>query len=192
MGWSVNCTPSTKAEFLAQLDRMGEGWEVIAARCVGNNYWRVIRNPRREVFIALDLLMSERGCWGHKDICESMGPAEENCPLSFLDLAPVAPSYGEEWRARVRKYHADRKDKAARVMLAGMCVSLYGKCYRLVSELGRKGWIVVSLDDGKTYRMPARQVAQATVEVPAAPPAAPAPDAIEPEQFALFDERIAA
>ncbi len=46
--------------------------------------------------------------WGYKDMCESMGPYYYSCPLSYLEMVPVA---SEEWRQKVREYHAKRSRK---------------------------------------------------------------------------------
>lgn len=54
-------------------------------------------------YIGCDLLQYYREHrWGYKDLCESMGPCQINCPLSYLDLVPVANA---EWREKVKRYH---------------------------------------------------------------------------------------
>lgn len=87
----------------------------------GNNLWYVVERtvdggePTR--FIALDLLGMHRGHGaGYKDICESMGPTEMNCPLRFFDLVPEpAGTYGPEWRQRVRGWHASTAKERKRL-----------------------------------------------------------------------------
>jgi hypothetical protein len=59
-------------------------------------------------FIVLYLLVKNNGAWGYKDIDESMGPVEVNCPLSFLDGLSPATGFATKWRERVKKYHASR------------------------------------------------------------------------------------
>ena len=75
-----------------------------------------------ERWIACDLLSYQRHYgWGYKDICESMGPCQCSCPLSYLDIVPV-DRYGgnEKWREGVRSYHAKQTEKrrARRAALA--------------------------------------------------------------------------
>lgn len=54
-------------------------------------------------YIGCDLLQYYREHrWGYKDLCESMGPCQVNCPLSYLDMVPVANA---EWREHVKRYH---------------------------------------------------------------------------------------
>jgi hypothetical protein len=48
--------------------------------------------------------------WYHKPMEESMGPYYYSCPLSYLDLAPVASWH---WRDGVIQYHARRGSKKA-------------------------------------------------------------------------------
>ena len=69
-------------------------------------------------YIGCDLLQYYRGNnWGYKDICESMGPREINCPLSYLDIVPVANA---EWREQVKRYHVK--------LMVGLTVKLREGC----------------------------------------------------------------
>ena len=92
-------------------------WKTIAHSLRGNNLWYVVeyttygegyRNTIR--YIALDLIGYDRysGSWGYKDISESMGPTEKNCPLKFFDMVPVPcdSNCAHEWREAVRKWHS--------------------------------------------------------------------------------------
>lgn len=78
----------------------------------GNVLWTVweltdIADGRTERFIGCDVFVkSPDGCWGYKDMEESMGPCYYSCPLEYLAIVP--PS-NETWRERVRAYHARRK-----------------------------------------------------------------------------------
>lgn len=131
MGWTF-CPTQTLPDLIAERLRE-KRWtsedgrnfndKVIASSKRGNNLWYVVERtvndgePYR--FIALDLLAYDRhhGA-GYKDLCESMGPSEKNCPLKFFDLVPVPDGeYGKGWRERVREWHssstAERKRRAA-------------------------------------------------------------------------------
>lgn len=120
MGWSFNCSPSAKKDFVASLTK---GWSSngvdtkwLTYSCRGNCLWGVVVQSKegKEVgrFIALSLLARDKGCWGSKDLDESCGPYEVNCPLSYLDLVPTCnSSYSPAWRAKVRAYHEKRSVK---------------------------------------------------------------------------------
>lgn len=158
MGWSFACDPKVgKADIVKQLKNEGfsrhwmEGVEIVATRVVGNNVWQVLKSPDGKLGITLTLLQSgypEMG-WGWKSIDETHGPNEKDCPLSFLDMVPDPGSYATAWRAGVREYHAQQRTKTQ--LKVGDPVKIYGKPYRL-REKARRGWVVVSMLDGKHYR----------------------------------------
>lgn len=87
--------------------------QVIAYRVVGDNLWsvrectvtavdgKVIKD--RERVLLLDLMEPSSTGWGYKGMDEAMGPYETNCPVEFLDLAPMpAGPYAASWREKVR------------------------------------------------------------------------------------------
>ena len=69
----------------------------------------------REVWAAVCLVKynprdSEGYIFGYKDMTESMGPCEAECPESILDLlTPTDNHYAREWRARCRENAAARR-----------------------------------------------------------------------------------
>jgi hypothetical protein len=115
MGWLFSYNVGEGREGLLKRlrepSRYGSG-KLIKSSAVGNNHWYVAESSNGERFIGLDLMKGggrESG-WGYKDLCESMGPCEVNCPLSFLELAPVPDGeYAAGWREKVREYHAAKK-----------------------------------------------------------------------------------
>lgn len=162
MGWTFRCDPRfKKADLVAELTSaayLGAGWSVLAHSVRGNNLWTVIEKPDGTRFIGLDLLRagqrSEGEGWGHKDLCESMGPSECDCPLKFLDMAPVPDGdYAAEWRERVRAYHKRKTARAAVRVTPGMAVTIYGKHYTVImSAAPRRGWIVQDDETRMRYR----------------------------------------
>jgi len=60
-----------------------------------------------EWFIGCDLMQYNKHSegWGYKDMCEKAHPYYYSCPLSYLDMAPVA---SEAWRRNVRVWHSER------------------------------------------------------------------------------------
>jgi hypothetical protein len=165
MGWLFLYEKRSRKEMLEHLrrpERYGQDNELLRSVAVGNNHWYLCKHKSTDkVWIGLDLMKGSRAdrCWGYKDIDESMGPCEVNCPLSFLDKASEPEGYAIEWRQKVREYHAK---KAARVApVAGLVVQYGEHQYRLVEPYApRKGWLVTRVSDGARFRMPARHLAQ--------------------------------
>lgn len=189
MGWTFRCDPRfKKADLIAELTsdaHWGAGWRVLAHSVCGNNLWTVIEKPDGTRFIALDLLQAGNKAhgegWGHKDLCESMGPSQVDCPLKFLDMVPMPESeYAAGWRESVRAHHKRKTARAAVRVVPGMACTIYGKHYTVVmSAAPRRGWIVQD-DTGARYRAargiePRNLVDPKTgLDVPPAP-ATPAP-----------------
>jgi hypothetical protein len=140
-----------------QSNDAGHKWTTLKRRAVGNNLWAVIEHAypegNTERYIMLFKLAKSGDGWGYKDIGESCGPYEDNCPLSFFDLAPLADdddSYARAWRDRVRQAHARRNQK----LTVGQEVKLTnGQTVRITHRYPLRGVINV---DGyeRLYRIP--------------------------------------
>ena len=99
--------------------RDGVSSTVLDAAAVGSTVYAAVRNvnypqPGSDyVYCAVILFRNnERDGFGYKDMCESMGPHEADCPDRIMRLlSPVEqipnPSYTAAWRQRV----ADNKQK---------------------------------------------------------------------------------
>lgn len=169
MGWMFTLDKRTRKELLEYLrrpERYGENLELLRSVAVGNNHWYLCRRKDDgPVWIGLDLMKgggkSGHG-WGWKDLDETCGPVEVNCPLSFLDQAsPTDHEYAAPWREAVRAYHAKKKARPAPA--PEQVVEYANRRFKLVRPAGRRrGWIVTA-DDGIVYRMTARQISQAQV-----------------------------
>lgn len=90
----------------------------------GNTLWRVACRRDKstgveERQIACDRLSQSDGDWGYKDMAECEHPYYYDCPLRFLDIAPVA---NQEWRDKVRLYHK----RARRIIQPGKMYELIG------------------------------------------------------------------
>lgn len=82
-----------------------------AASCgTGGNTvcYRAVRNLETgETWALIILLRKEDGAVCYKDMDETMGPAESECPNRILDLlTPTEHEYAQEWRARCRRHNA--------------------------------------------------------------------------------------
>lgn len=81
--------------YYAALERSGPGGEreVFAVICL------VRYNPKAK----------DDDVFGYKDMDESMGPYEAECPTAILDLlTPTTREHALAWRAKCRAYHAAR------------------------------------------------------------------------------------
>jgi len=109
MGWLFSYNIRSKREMVAHLrrpERFGQHHELLRTTTVGNNHWYLCRNLLTGlVFIGLDKVAGGiKEGWGYKDMDESVGPSEVDCPLSYLSQASRATGYAIEWRAKVRVF----------------------------------------------------------------------------------------
>lgn len=91
----------------------------ILAYCMrGNNLWKVVESFQydkdgKQIYhckwIGLDLLQNggHSHGWGYKDMDETCGPCQSNCPLAYLEMVKDFPpeGYAINFRERVREYH---------------------------------------------------------------------------------------
>lgn len=200
MGWTFRSRPCSKQDYIREVLADYHPHRVVAHRLTsGLHLWSVIELTKPGIdpdnmpvgrrFICLDLLDSDRGCWGHKSISECMGPSASDCPLSFLDLAPEASGeWSAEWRERVRQWHAEAKQ--APTLTPRLEFLLYGKRYRAIAKIGRS-WSAELLATGQIYRVGPKHFAH--IELPDATPPTqpaastevPASDQISPQAVAL-------
>src|SRR3546814_18208075 len=85
---------------------------VLAASMVGSAYYaaceRIEASGARAVFAVVCLTRQTTGArdgctFGYKDMTETMGPCESDCPAAILDeLTETDNAYASEWRARSR------------------------------------------------------------------------------------------
>lgn len=167
MGWLFSYSIRSRKDMIEHLrrpSRYGDNLELLHSTAVGNNHWYLVRViATGHVWIGLDLMAgggrSGEG-WGYKDMDESFGPCQVNCPLHFLEKASPPTGYAIKWREQVRQYHADRAARPKPV--SGAIVEYGGHCYRLLSAAGpRRGWHVARTSDGMHFRMRAQQISHA-------------------------------
>jgi hypothetical protein len=160
--------------------------KVLAHCCKGNNLWAVCETTRHKTpegaafdppcvqrWVALYLL---RRCgspaeWGYKDMDESCGPCEVNCPLSYLELAPLVDvGYAKAWRERVREYWARQATgrALAKSLKAGDKFRTARGEWEFVRDYSRV-YVVGTDSTGRSYRV---RKADILTETPVAPVAA--------------------
>ncbi len=150
MGWLVGWqTRAALVEHLRRGNEPREGWaglKILAERSTmyGRHLWWACENPTTgERFVMLILIRgsarSEEASWGYKDVDESMGPCEVDCPLDLFELVPEpagahqGAKWAREWRLRVRAYHMRR----GQVFAPGARVTIHGKQYCVVDRRKR-------------------------------------------------------
>jgi hypothetical protein len=90
----------------------GRLWVLYEKRKTDGSSYRFI------ILYLLQFLKHDRG-WAYKDVTEHMGPCEVDCPLNFLEQAPLDQILGDqpselsmnwamEWREKVKNYHANK------------------------------------------------------------------------------------
>jgi len=170
MGWlfaySTGYKKKNLVEDLRKPSRFGENTQLLQSCVKGNNHWYLAKTGD-QIWIGLDLMQGGGRCqgWGYKDMDETCGPCQMDCPITYLDKASEPTGYAIEWRRNVRALHAKRKVSAKPV--SGMVVTYGGQTYTLVEPYRpRKGWLVTNAL-GDRCRMNAKQLARALrVELP--------------------------
>lgn len=178
MGWLVGW--DSKREVVEHLRRQA-GERLLHSAVVGRVLWTVEKTDLKPgLFIGCYLLDGGRGQgvldprWGYKDICESMGPTEVSCPLSYLEVVPQADSpHAAGWRERVRQYHAAKAQRVAvgRSARPGDEVVLREGCKpQRLTVLSRHGaGLRGRAQDGRVYRVAMRLVASVEHQVAGVP-----------------------
>lgn len=176
MGWCFSPRWRTRADMLAYLvspERWGPKFRILQSSPRGNNHWYAAENiETRTRFIGLDLMRGGTKAdpgWGYKDIDETMGPVETNCPVNLFNLVPDPGGHATAWRAKVLERAAAERNRPKPA--AGLVVELYGRRFKLAGPAGpRKGWVVAEMlrgsepdtwEQGPGYRLTAKQIAEA-------------------------------
>jgi hypothetical protein len=162
MGWLFGWDTRKKlVEHL--LAQNGGNYKAIKSCSVGNNLWVVFeakeaaQSPER--FVCLFLIKGppfgrqDSYGWGYKDVDESMGPYEINCPASYLDLAQPEPTKGHavEWRTRVR----ERAAKLKAAVPGARFINPHKAelpVYEVTKRRSPSSWLIKDTADGHRYR----------------------------------------
>lgn len=129
MGWTFYNKPDhrSRRDECDNIINTGDAdgsWKVLKSAMVGATYYAAVQRTPKDgaapyVFAAVFLTKGSHPRdgmnFGYKDMDESVGPCESQCPVGILDmLTPLAAddkSYAADWRKRCRDYHAKQKDK---------------------------------------------------------------------------------
>lgn len=115
MGWLYSTAWPTRKDLENHLleDSRKTG-RYVAHKWVGSNFW-VVEKSRHDgkPYICLCLTAKHKNVgysgqdgYGYKDMTEEMEPYYYDCPLSFLEKAPVAC---QDWRDKVVAFHENEK-----------------------------------------------------------------------------------
>lgn len=119
----------------------------------------------REVWAAVYLLSHRPKAehnFGWKDMDETCGPCEAECPERILDLlTPTENQYANDWRARCREHIAKRKARPK--VEVGTKLRLYDKDYIVTEKLGRRGFGACGLTVPGHYRLTLSQLDRCTI-----------------------------
>lgn len=117
----------------------------------------------REVFAVVILLSYYKNQYhnfGYKDMCESMGPVQAECPARILKLLTTTDSeYANEWRTRCWNRINESKNRPK--INKDNILKYGGKEYKVLQTLGRRGYSVEC--EGMHYRMRTSQASQAEI-----------------------------
>lgn len=112
MGWYFQAGRGSHRD----VDRECNDSNTIACSLVNfSHHWSVWKGAESNV-IVFDLIsrLPHANEWGYKPMGESAFPYFYDCPLKFLDMAPVANA---EWREEVKKYWQRVSEKSARTRM---------------------------------------------------------------------------
>lgn len=163
MGWSYGW--DSKEALVRHLMEEQSSWNVVSKSLVGNHLWAVLelKEPREGLaprFIFLALLACDKGEWGYKDMEESMGPCETDCPLKYLDMVPDPGGYATEWRAKVLASRDQKRDKQSLIksLRPGMKLKLIDGCRPPAITVASAKPLIGYDETGKRYRIQPRHI----------------------------------
>lgn len=184
MGWlymrslAGYATPKAYLDAQFTYDRDTGGSRVLASTLVGRRTyyaaveWITAGSGEREVWGLVCLVRynprdREGLVFGYKDMSESMGPCESECPARILDLLTATDNtYALAWRARCRARLSERSARTAKptpkpgdvVVLAEPILFRDGRTFsrfEAVAWPGRaRGGLVYRSELGGLYRIP--------------------------------------
>jgi hypothetical protein len=99
--------------------------------------------------------------FGYKDMDESAGPYQAECPERILKLlTPTTSQYAQQWRDACWAKITAKKAKP--VINVGTALTYGGVHYVVNMVLGRRGYQVIN-PQGRVYRLKKTQAAEATI-----------------------------
>lgn len=125
MGWSIYpnkiSNPKAECDSLCTWSNAVSSTRILKSSMVGSTYYAAAETTNHEtgvaeVWAAVFLTRNRKDGFGHKDMCETVGPIECACPMAiFKMLSPLKSddkTYANIWRERVLAHHASQRAKA--------------------------------------------------------------------------------
>lgn len=162
MGWTYCETWQTRTDLEnALLNESRATNRLIAHKWVGSNLWIVEKSLANipTIFVLLTAKHKNYG-YGYKDMSEGMHPFYYDCPLDFLEKAPIAC---QEWRDKVAAFHKNEKVAEMKKKLqVGTVLTLSGCKIPEVRLTSLKPMLGVY--DGTVYRVSRTTLRGATIK----------------------------
>ena len=181
MGWLFGW--DTRADLIAHLTKpyvardengaLSYTIEMLAKSVRTNKMWTVVRKLDAagvEVERSIDLYLLKSGVregHGYKPV-GGEGSCDDSCPIKFLKLVPEnRTEWGAEWRASVYAASAKRRaqaEKASNLKAGDVLLLPEGWLFRRfkVTTTAPKV-LAVAFENGRTFRIPSRVIAAATI-----------------------------
>lgn len=159
MGWTSGF--ASVSEIKRDLNANRGSLEIVkqVSTSYGRHLWTVYKVPNGNTFIHLDLIEKCGDSYGYKPMSEDMGPCYYDCPLSVLEAAgPSSREDTNEWRAKVRAFHAKTKVDYK----PGDEVMIFGKRYAVVAP-EKRSFLVRSVDSGRLFKASPTKMSRATI-----------------------------
>jgi hypothetical protein len=127
MGWLYPHEATRKPILLDIIIRNWNGYGTIhATHSTRNCFWMLVTPPGYEKpIIGLYVIQKAQGLWGYKDMEEAACPYYYDCPLDWLEKAPVT---NQNWRDGVVNFHNKKKilSEATKKIVAGKTYKVNG------------------------------------------------------------------
>lgn len=189
MGWTSFSTDyaitdrrghvNKQATMTHELESWGDA--VVRAGMGGGNYYAVVLNKEGKAFLMVALTKVRDGEFYYKEMSDTMGPYEHECPKAVLDLADeLCPcneeydpnGYAKAWRDKCRASLAEKANPTAfSKVKVGDCIEWHvpddsmlsvrgeyisGRTIELTKWENRRSWI--TYDFGGPMRVPVKYV----------------------------------
>jgi hypothetical protein len=139
MGWLFPYHTTTKSSLVEDVTKeiTSAGNIIVATKSVSKGLWMLVTPKNLDKPIIIFYLMEKKGTWGYKDMDESIHPYYYDCPIDWLDKAPVL---SQPWRDGV---HAKLKKKIELKEAVSKIVE--GKTYRVTGSWKFQGYPLTQL-----------------------------------------------
>lgn len=117
MGWTsyfATHYKNGKIDKKAELDEMfSRNQKILKSQMVGSTYFAAVQDEStKETWAAIILTQMQNGEFFYKDMDETVGPYNYNCPKAILKLlSPTENKLANEWREKCYEYHKQQAEK---------------------------------------------------------------------------------